>query len=207
MSQAETHGRERLTRERIVETAMRIMDLEGLEAVTMRRVGRDLGVEAMSLYNHVRDKEEILDAITERVMAEFRVPEPTASWTDDARVAAREWRRLLQEHPNALRLFAEREKPMANPEAFRPMESALEILRRAGLSDRDSVQAFHAFGGYIFGFVLMELGMMLRPEAGGAHEHEQLGRLLSESGFTNLSSAFPYFADCSTDEQFEFGLD
>src|SRR5437867_10194051 len=89
--------REALTRERIIRAALRIMDEEGLEAVSMRRIGRELGVEAMSLYNHVRDKEDILDSICELVLSEFRIPNADG-WTEGARLAAREYRRLLLAH-------------------------------------------------------------------------------------------------------------
>ncbi len=75
MEIVETRQRKPLTRQRIVRAALRIMDDEGLQAVSMRRIGRELGVEAMSLYNHVRDKDDILDAICEEVLTEFRVPE------------------------------------------------------------------------------------------------------------------------------------
>ena len=78
------------------------MDEEGLEAVTMRRIGRELGVEAMSLYNHVEDKDDILDGITERVMNEFEFPASTDDWAEDARAMSREWRRLLSVHPSVL---------------------------------------------------------------------------------------------------------
>jgi AcrR family transcriptional regulator len=70
----QTLRREPLTRERIIEAAMRLMDKEGLEAVTMRRIGRELGVEAMSLYNHVADKEDILSGVVEAVMGEYEFP-------------------------------------------------------------------------------------------------------------------------------------
>src|SRR5512134_389303 len=91
--------REPLTRERVIEAALRIMDAEGLEAVTMRRIGRELGVEAMSLYNHVRDKDDILDGISDAVMSQFEMPSATKDWSKDARAMAREWRRLLGLHP------------------------------------------------------------------------------------------------------------
>ena len=74
----ETRHREPLTRDRIIEAALGVMDAEGLEAVTMRRIGRELGVEAMSLYNHVEDKDDILEGVTERVMNEFEFPPPPA---------------------------------------------------------------------------------------------------------------------------------
>ena len=106
----EAPGRERLTRDRIIETALRVMDDEGLEAVTMRRIGRELGVEAMSLYNHVEDKDDILEGVTERVMNEFEFPDSTGRWAEDARAMSREWRRLLALHPSVCQLLAERHK-------------------------------------------------------------------------------------------------
>ena len=75
--------REKLSRDRVIETALALMDDEGLEAVTMRRVGRELGVEAMSLYNHVEDKEDLLDGICEHVMSGFRFPEPSDDWAEN----------------------------------------------------------------------------------------------------------------------------
>ena len=125
--------RERVTRDRIILSALRIMDEEGLEAVTMRRVGRELGCEAMSLYNHVRDKEDILDGICEAVLAEFTVPEG-ATWEEAIRAGAREYRRLLLAHPTVLTLMSERRKPFTNPDSLRAYEFALGVFRSAGLS-------------------------------------------------------------------------
>ena len=107
------------------------MDDEGLEAVTMRRIGRELGVEAMSLYNHVEDKDDILDGVTERVMNEFEFPASTGDWAEDARAMAREWRRLLGLHPSVCQLLAERHKPLEGLATYRAMDSALGVLRRA----------------------------------------------------------------------------
>src|SRR5712691_2581966 len=149
--------REPLTRERIIRTALRIMDQEGLEAVSMRHIGRELGVEAMSLYNHVQDKEDILDSICEMVLADFRIPDADG-WMEGARLAAREYRRLLLAHPTVITLMTERKRPLTNPESLRAYEFALEVFRTAGLSVADSVRAFHVFGGFILGFVTMELG-------------------------------------------------
>lgn len=199
--------REPLTRDRVVDAALQVMDAEGLEAVSMRRVAREVGVEAMSLYHHVEDKEDLLDAVCERVMAGFEFPAPTGDWADDCRRAARAWRRLLKDHPNVMRLFAEQRGPVRTVESMRPTEYALRLLRAGGLSDRDSAQAFHAFGGYIQGFVMMELGSI----AGGVDEehlrtHARLASSLPEE-FPSLSAALPHFVECDADEQFEFGLD
>lgn len=200
--------REPLSRERIIQTALRIMDEEGLDAVTMRRIGRDLGVEAMSLYNHVRDKEDILDGICEQVLSEFQIPD-TPDFVESARLGAREYRRLLLAHPNVITLMTERKSAFTNAESLRAYEFAIDRFRSAGLSVADAVKAFHAFGGFIFGFVMMERGLM----AGGpedeehARAHEDMARLLGSADLPRLREALPYIIDCDIDEQFEFGLD
>jgi AcrR family transcriptional regulator len=203
----EASRREPLTRDRIVEAALRLMDEEGLEVVTMRRIGRELGVEAMSLYNHVEDKHDILEGICERVMAEFEFPEPAPEWAETARRAARSWRRLLKKHPDVMRLFAEQRGPVRSVDSMRPMEFALRLFREVGLSDRDTAQAFHAFGGYIQGFVIMEMGSISGGTTPGQLErHKEITAELPEE-FAALRAVDPYFAECLPDEQFEFGLD
>ena len=207
MKTNEVRSREPLTRDRVIEAALRVMDEEGLEAVSMRRVAREVGVEAMSLYHHVEDKEDLLDGICERVMAEFDFPEPVEEWAENCRRGARAWRQLLQAHPAVMRLFAEQRGPIRSIDSMRPMEYALRILGSSGLSDRDTAQAFHAFGGYIQGFVIMELGSI----AGGADEahtkaHAELASMLPDE-FSALQACSRYFAECDPDEQFEFGLD
>ena len=199
--------REPLTRERIVEAALGVMDAEGLDAVTMRRIGRELGVEAMSLYNHVEDKDDILEGVTERVMNEFEFPPSSGEWTGDAFAMSREWRRLLGLHPSVCQLLAERHKPLDGMATYRAMDAALGVLRRAGLSDREAAQAFNALGSYILGFVMMEQGLMLGADEEHAHTHQLVVEALQGSGMPNALACFPYFADCSTDEQFDFGLD
>ncbi len=196
-----------LTRARIIEAALRVMDAEGLEAVTMRRIGRELGVEAMSLYNHVEDKEDILDGICERVMSEFEFPESGPDWAENARRGARAWRQLLRAHPDVMRLFAEERGPVTSIDSMRPMEYALRLFREAGLSDRDTAQAFHAFGGYIQGFVIMEQGSIAGGTTQGHLEGHKLITSELPEEFEALRAVDPFFAECSPDEQFEFGLD
>jgi AcrR family transcriptional regulator len=200
--------RGRLSRERIVRTALEIMDAEGLEAVTMRRVGRKLGVEAMSLYNHVDDKEDLLDGVTEMVLGEFRWEPQTDDWVEQGRDAAREWRRLLQAHPNVIRLMIERKHPLTTADALRPTEIALDILRRAGLSERDTVHAFQAIGGYIFGVVMMDIGNIApgRPDETGELTPAEMKRAVPP-GFPCLEQMLPWLMGCDSDATFELGLD
>ncbi|MDH4113506.1 MAG: TetR/AcrR family transcriptional regulator C-terminal domain-containing protein [Actinomycetota bacterium] len=212
--EAET-PRERLTRDRVVEAALRIMDEEGLDAVTMRRVAREVGVEAMSLYHHVRDKEDLLDAICARVMQEFRFPEEDRPWIEVARDGAREWRRVLRDHPNVMAVWADRQRPMTDLEALMPMEFALRVIGRAGIDERASVQVFNVIGGYIMGVVMMEVGAMF--SAGTTRDqrvdlHGKLGgadilAMLPADRLPRLVASLPYLAECDPDEQFEYGLE
>jgi AcrR family transcriptional regulator len=200
--------REPLTRHRIIRAALGIMDVEGLEAVTMRRIGRDLGVEAMSLYNHVRGKEDILNGVCEEVLAEFRVPD-ALDWVEAARLGAHEYRRLLLAHPNVITLMSERKGPLTNPDSLRAYEFALDLFRSLGLSGADSVKAFHTFGGYILGYVMMELGPMVGGPDDEAHvlAHREMARVLESADLPRLREALPHLIDCDVEEQFEFGLD
>jgi len=202
--------REPITRDRVIAAALRVMDAEGLEAVTMRRLGRELGVEAMSLYNHVRDKEDVLAGIVEMVMSEFDPPASRGDWREDTKNAAREWRRMLKLHPNVMTLMAEQRKPLTTPDSVRPMDSAIGVLRGAGLDVRDAAQAFHAFGGYIMGFVMMEQGMMIGH--GDADEdhlrlHVEFAQMVAAGELPHLVEALPILHECAPDQQFEFGLD
>ena len=201
-----TKPRERLTRDRVIDAGLQVMDTEGLEAVSMRRVAREVGVEAMSLYNHVQDKDDLLQGICDRVMGDFVFPEPTEDWAEMCKAGARSWRNVLQAHPDVMRLFAETHGPSPlSPGALLPTEFALRLLRNGGLSDRDTVQAFHALGGYIQGFVMMEGGSIHKSE--GASGVFDASAHLDPEAFPALCAVSPYFADCSADEQFEFGLD
>jgi AcrR family transcriptional regulator len=202
--------REKLSRERIVEAALQLMDREGLDAVTMRRIAREVGVEAMSLYHHVADKDDLLDGICARVMTDFRIPEhDDRPWMERARHGAREWRRVLKSHPNVISLFAERSKPMTEVSALRPMEYALSLIMETGTDEREAVQVFNVMGGYIMGFVMMETGRMFTAGALDADRPDPAAVAPSfpAAQLPCIAAALPYLADCDPDEQFEFGLD
>ena len=172
-------ARERLTRDRVVDAALRIMDEEGLDAVTMRRVAREVGVEAMSLYHYVQDKEDLLDGICTQVMKDFRFPNEDRPWNEVARDGAREWRRVLRQHPNVMAVWADRQRPMTDLEGLMPMEFALRVIGRAGMDAREGVQVFNVLGGYIMGVVMMEVGAMFSggspPATQPSHLHKKMG--------------------------------
>lgn len=204
----ESKQRVKLTRDRVIDAALRIMDEEGLDAVSMRRVGRELGVEAMSLYHHVRDKEDLLRGIRERVLCEFLDPGADGDWEVRARRAARSWREILRSHPNIMTLISGSKRFDMTPVSVRPTETALRLLREVGLPEDDAVKAFCALGGFIVGFVMFEIGVM--RTAGPADQQptpEGLVPALSAEEFPCFLSSLPYLMQGDIDQRFEYGLD
>ena len=203
-------NRERLSRERILEAALRVLDAEGLEAVSMRRVAREVGVEAMSLYHHVEDKDDLLGGVCSLVMQEFDIPEhDDRPWDQRTRSGAQQWRSVLKSHPNVISLFAERSKPVTDVDALRPMEYALSLFMETGLDEREAVQVFNVLGGYIMGFVMMETGRMFTAGAveADASDVELVMRTFPADQLPCIAAALPHLAANDPDEQFELGLD
>ena len=184
------------------------MDDEGLDAVSMRRVGRELGVEAMSLYHHVRDKDDLLLGIRERVLSTFSDPGTEGDWEERAREAARSWRQILRTHPNMMVLISESKRFEMTPTSMRPTETALRLLREVGLPEDDAVKAFCALGGFIVGFVMFEIGV---THASGPTDApptpEGLVAALPSDEFPCFMASLPYLMQGDLDERFEYGLD
>lgn len=204
---AETARREPLTRERILEAATRVMDAEGLEAVTMRRLGRELGVEAMSLYNHVPSKEALLSGILETVMRQFELPRHDGDWLERLRDLALAYRRLLLAHPNVLSLFAEHRH--LDPECLQPIELTLDALRSGGLSVEETTTAYHMLVGYVQGHAMLEIAGLMAGDPGAEHaaEHEAFLRTLPAHRFPRMAEMLPHLNQCDHQAEFELGLD
>jgi TetR/AcrR family tetracycline transcriptional repressor len=202
-----TKQREKLSRDRVIGAALRVMDKDGLEAVSMRRVAREVGVEAMSLYNHVQGKDDLLEGIRQRVFSEFVFPDldPDDPYENGRRVA-QSWRDLLKAHPNMLELLAEEHEPPSSLEAFQAMEVGLAVLSSMGVPEDEIVQVFHAFGGYIQGYTMMEHEMDFQKH-GGAAGLAELARRIDATQLPCVAAALPYMADCDLDAQFTLGLD
>lgn len=200
-------ARERLSRERVVAAALTVMDAEGLEAVSMRRVGRELGVEAMSLYNHVTDKEDLLDGLRELLFCNFALPplDDDDPFENGRRLAVA-WRDLFKAHPHMLELMAEPHNPPTSLDSFRSMDSSLAVLRAMGVPPEEVVQVFHAFGGYIQGFVMMEHQMDF-AKFGDEASLRDLAQRIDAADLPCIAAALPYMANVDLDTQFAVGLD
>lgn len=159
-------ARQPLTRERIARAALAVADRDGATAVTMRRVARELGVEAMSLYHHIRDREDLLDGLAE-TMVRAGLPNPGPSRDAGATLAAfaRGIRNTGLSHPQAFQLVGLR--PLRNPEATASIAALLSALSSAGLAPEQAVSAYRTTAAFARGFVLSEIaGLTYGRDAG-----------------------------------------
>jgi AcrR family transcriptional regulator len=148
-----------LSRERVLRAAVKLADRDGIESLSMRKLGHELGVEAMSLYNHVRNKEEILDGLVDAVFAEIELPAPGVDWAEAMRRRAVSARQALKRHPWALGLLESRVQP--GPANLRHHDAVLGSLRTAGFSIEMSAHAYSVLDSYIYGFTLNERALPL----------------------------------------------
>src|SRR5438094_2695862 len=144
-----------LNRERVLEAGVALADREGIEALSMRRLGQEVGVEAMSLYNHVRNKDEILNGMVDIVFSEIDLPAAGEDWPTAMRRRAISARHALKRHPWAIGLMESRAQP--GPATLRHHDSVLRNLREAGFSIEMAAHAYSLLDSYIYGFTLNEL--------------------------------------------------
>ena len=146
---------------------MTLADAGGLEALTMRSLGKQLGVEAMSLYNHVPNKDALLDGMVEVILGELEIPSENGDWEERVRGGYRAFRRLAHEHPNVFPLLVNR--PPRTMDGVWLVEEFLRTLREAGFDNRTALHAFRALSSYTFGYAMAEIrGFALELEGGGS---------------------------------------
>lgn len=141
-----------LTRERILRTALALVDREGLDGLSMRRLGAELGVEAMSLYNHVANKQAVVDGVVALACEEIVIGRD-GPWDERLRHGLGSFRAVGLRHPHVFPLIPS----SAITSTLGPIEAALECLRDIGLADDDAVAAYRTLVGYTFGVTLAEI--------------------------------------------------
>ena len=145
-----------LSRERVLRAAVELADRHGIEALTMRRLGQQLGVEAMSLYRHVAGKDDVLDGIAGLVLAEFELPTGDVGWREAMRRRAVSARVALARHPWAT-VVLNRSGP--TPALLHNLDAVIGSLRRGGFSVALAAHAFSLLDSYIYGFAVQEAAL------------------------------------------------
>ncbi|KAA8883028.1 TetR/AcrR family transcriptional regulator [Nocardia colli] len=188
-----------LNRERVLDAAIRVADRGGVEAITMRRVAQELGVEAMSLYHHVPNKDAILDGVVDVVFAAIDLPTPPApDWRAAIRTRACSARKVLSQHRWALGLMDSRRNP--GPATLRHHNAVLGVLREAGFTLPAAAHAISLIDSYIGGYVLQEASLpMTTPTDVEEVAAEILEHLPPEQ--------FPYLREMITDHALQPGYD
>jgi AcrR family transcriptional regulator len=175
----------RVSRDQILAAALRIVDANGLEQLTMRRLGAELGVDPMTIYGHIPDKAALFDGLVELVLAEVTVPGRTGEWADDFRAVAHAARATLLAHPHLIPLLGTR-PPVTQP-AFTLWESLTSILLGAGLSEERAADGADCLGRLLIGHALAEAGQPPGGDVGGGEEHRQAQAALAAARYPALS--------------------
>ncbi len=197
-----------LSRGRVLRAAMALADQAGIDSLTMRKLGQELGVEAMSLYNHVANKDDILDGIVDLVFGEIDLPASAGDWKTAMRRRAISAREALLRHRWAVGLMESRVTP--GPATLRHHDSVIGSLRQAGFSIEAAAHAYSVMDSYIYGFALQQVTLVYdRSEQAGKVAQTFLGRFRADE--------YPHLAEMITEhamkpgydyaEEFEFGLD
>jgi AcrR family transcriptional regulator len=197
-----------LSRERVLRAATALADAGGIESLTMRRLGEELGVEAMSLYKHVANKDDLIDGMTDAVFAEIDLPSGATDWRTAMRERAISVRAALSRHPWATPLMQSRTSP--GPATMRHHDTVIGSLRAAGFSVALTAHALSALDSYIYGFALQQRSL---PFETGEQTAELAEAILAQFP----AEAYPHLAELTVQhvlqpgydygDEFEFGLD
>jgi AcrR family transcriptional regulator len=191
-----------LTRERILRAAITIADQGGIESLSMRKIGQELGVEAMSLYYHVANKDDLLDGMLDLLVSEIEVPEGEDDWKAALRERALSARAVMQRHPWAPRLIASRPRIRMGPTTLRYMDSVASCLLEAGFSWEMIHHAMHLIASRMLGYTQEPL------DAG-----DRVTPAEAASGWRTLAREYPSLAGMlaqthhDDEVEFTFGLD
>lgn len=197
-----------LDRDSIVAAAVRIIDAEGVDALSMRRLGVELGSGATSVYRHVRDKNELIDLAFDAITGELAPPEPGTTWEDTLVASARGVRELFHRHRNFVLVIGHRAS--LGPHTLALLERLLGNLRSAGFADQTAYHAISAITNYATGFVVLEIVPGLR--GGGGADNPEYRELLSVHVgrlplhlYPNVAAVAPLMIG-KDEEDFEYGV-
>lgn len=197
-----------LTREGVLGAAVALADEGGIASLTMRKLGEALGFEAMSLYNHVANKDDLLDGMIDIVFSEIGLPEDETDWKTAMRNRAISTREALSRHRWAIGLMESRTSP--GPATLRHHDAVIGTLRDAGFSIELAAHAYSALDSYIYGFALQEASL---PFDTGAQTSDVAQVIMAQYS----PGEYPYLTELATEyvlkpgydygNEFAYGLD
>jgi TetR/AcrR family tetracycline transcriptional repressor len=198
--------RNTLTRSRVIDAALALIDEDGIEATTMPRVAASLGVGTMSLYRHVEDKDDLLDGVAEHVLGRVKVPTGAPDdWEGRVVGYLRSLRAQALAHPALSSILAARGLTVGP--VFDQLEQVHGVLRAAGFSDVDAVRTFYTLFTYVFGFVIWELPRVhQQPAASYTQAWNDALEQLDPNAFPNLHAVRAELTTVASTDQFEYGL-
>jgi AcrR family transcriptional regulator len=205
---AKPRPRSPLSRERVLRVALARADESGIASLSMRKLGEALGVEAMSLYNHVANKDDLLDGLVDLVYAEIALPSGAQGWKPAMRTRAVSARHALSRHRWAVGLMASRTAP--GPATLRHHDAVIASLREAGFSIELTAHAFSVLDGYICGFVLQEAGLPVDSAEQTAEVAQAMLARISREEYPHLTElTVEHILKPGYDygDEFAFGLD
>ncbi|MHB8890762.1 MAG: TetR/AcrR family transcriptional regulator [Candidatus Limnocylindrales bacterium] len=207
MTRRTTPKRAPLSRDRVLRAALERADEAGLGSLTMQQIGRRLGVEAMSLYRHVRNKDDILDGMVDLVFAEIELPADRSSWRTVLRARSISTRAALRRHPWAITLMESRMAP--GPANLRNHEDTLSVLLDTGCSAAMATHAYNLVDSYVLGFALQEVHLPFSNAEELAAVGEELLAQVPADAYPNMSRVAGELLASGFDygNEFEFGLD
>jgi AcrR family transcriptional regulator len=196
---------EPLTRQRVLEAALRLLDQEGLEGFSMRKLGALLGVEAMSLYNHVESKQAVFDGVIELLIIQVPLPLcPHATPREELWAIAHAFRDVLRAHPRVLPLVAT--SPLRTSASLVMLDHLLETLHQAQITGIQSIYALQCLVGFIVGHTLLGTGTQavagLEPGPNGPTVWQQF----PADHYPRLHMLLPELSQWNADQEFDFGL-
>ena len=187
-----------LTRQRVLEAALALADQGGIESLSMRKLAQELGVEAMSLYHHVANKDDILDGIVDVVFGEIELPTGDAGWEAAMRRRSVSAREALRRHPWATGLMESRRTP--GPANIRHHDAVLGVLRNAGFPVELAAHAYSLLDSYIYGFALQEASLPF-------HTPEETAEVAQEIMAVFPADDYPHLAEIATEHALQPGYD
>lgn len=173
-----------LNRQQALQTAVALADQGGVESLSMRKLAQELGVEAMSLYHHVTNKDDILDGMVDLVYTEFALPADHTDWKRSLRGWGNSVRTVLSRHPWAISLMFSRATP--GPMSLQHLNTLFGYLRGAGFSVQMAAHAVSILDSYVYGFVLQEVNLPFKPGDEFAKGVDNIAQRLPPNDFPHL---------------------